>query len=90
MALAVSLLPKVLRPVDGEFEEDLINPGEVVPLNIEALKNVQFVDLRDLDKSYIEKYGDKNFTELLHQMRWNAIGNDKTFAFKNYETPNPQ
>lgn len=30
MALAVSLLPKVLRPMDGEMESDLISPDEAV------------------------------------------------------------
>lgn len=35
MALAVSLLPKVLRPMDGEvIEGDLINPDEVANISI--------------------------------------------------------
>lgn len=34
MAIAVSLLPKVLRPMDGEVEDDLINPDEVVSISI--------------------------------------------------------
>lgn len=61
MGIAISILPKVLQPIEPEIVEESLGLTLSTGMNRQLISDLQLLTPQYY-KSYLEKYGNDNFT----------------------------